>query len=358
MDTPPSRFVLRDLPLVPRLVIAAFLLSVGIGYFSALVQLHFQTAKPGEPLPGAQEAVDIYHGKAGMSQLERLLVADEHKPFNGSGSMRAAFTTYSAGWTNAISRKAKDMGLKPKDAADRAKAEQALRAEREGEIRVLLEWIRGGLSKEAYAKGFPLPAKLASQPLTESYVEEKNGVKQVSIVCILEDRCIRCHQEGKKTSASQAPLDTYEDVAAYAQTEGAPRGMSLTKLAQTTHVHLLGFSMLYGLTGLIFAFTSYPALLRAVLAPLPLIAQVVDISFWWLARTDPLFAHLIPVSGAVVAAGLGVHIVATLLNLFGKGGKAVVLALLLAGAAGAGYLYVEVIGPYLAREVGTVQPDK
>ena len=32
-----------------------------------------------------------------MSQFERLLVTDESKPFNGSGSMRAAFTTRSAG---------------------------------------------------------------------------------------------------------------------------------------------------------------------------------------------------------------------------------------------------------------------
>src|SRR5262245_40016052 len=40
-DTSP-RFVLRNLTLAPRLVIAIFLVSVGVGYFSALVQLHFQ----------------------------------------------------------------------------------------------------------------------------------------------------------------------------------------------------------------------------------------------------------------------------------------------------------------------------
>ena len=52
--TTTSRPVLRDLPLAARLVIATFLLSVGIGYFSALVQLHFQHAKPGSLLPDAE----------------------------------------------------------------------------------------------------------------------------------------------------------------------------------------------------------------------------------------------------------------------------------------------------------------
>ena len=78
----------------------------------------------------------------------------------------------------------------------------------------------------------------------------------------------------------------------------AARGMSLSKLAQTTHVHMLGFSMLYGLTGLLFAFTSYPVFVRVLIAPLPLLAQIIDISFWWLARLDepygPGFAAAIP----------------------------------------------------------------
>src|SRR5205807_2603605 len=62
MNDPSHRFVLRDLPLDARLVLAAFLFSVGIGYFSALVQLHFQAASPGQILPGPKESGAIYHG--------------------------------------------------------------------------------------------------------------------------------------------------------------------------------------------------------------------------------------------------------------------------------------------------------
>src|SRR3954449_12350055 len=86
-------FCLRDLPLPTRIVIGAFMICIGVGYFSGLVQLHFQHASPGNLLPGPDEAVGVYYGQVGAppaSQLERLL-ATEHGSFNGTGSMRPAF---------------------------------------------------------------------------------------------------------------------------------------------------------------------------------------------------------------------------------------------------------------------------
>src|SRR5438045_674224 len=101
--TPPC-WSLHDLSLPTRLVIALFLSSVGFGYLSAMVQLHFQGAAAGKPLPGPDEVVNIYYGddKGNISQLERLLMTDEHKPFGGSGSMRSALTTKSVGWKRSI----------------------------------------------------------------------------------------------------------------------------------------------------------------------------------------------------------------------------------------------------------------
>jgi hypothetical protein len=173
------------------------------------------------------------------------------------------------------------------------------------------------------------------------------------IKSILDARCARCHSENVGGAGAQYPLDKYEDIEPYTKAEG-PTGKSLRKLALSTHVHLLAFSILYSLTGLILAFSSYPGLLRVILCPLPLLAQLVDISFWWLARLDapvgPQFADLIRYSGAVVAVGLGLHIVLSLFNLFGVRGK-LVLVLLIAGAIGGGYVAKErVIDPYLAGE--------
>src|SRR5437870_3490109 len=48
-ETPETtrRLTLREAPLPVRLVLSLFLISTGIGYFSALVQLHFQHARSG-----------------------------------------------------------------------------------------------------------------------------------------------------------------------------------------------------------------------------------------------------------------------------------------------------------------------
>jgi hypothetical protein len=56
------RWTLRDLPLVGRMVVSVFLIAVGVGYFSALVQLHFQQAARGQLLPGPAEVTHAYHG--------------------------------------------------------------------------------------------------------------------------------------------------------------------------------------------------------------------------------------------------------------------------------------------------------
>src|SRR5438477_3707414 len=99
MGNTSTRMVLRDLPLAARLVLAAFLISVGIGYCAALVQLHFQHASPGSMLPTGDDAVRIFHGQTErpVSKIEAVLTADEDKPFTGSGQMRSAFTKRSQG---------------------------------------------------------------------------------------------------------------------------------------------------------------------------------------------------------------------------------------------------------------------
>ncbi len=110
----PPRLVLRDLPLSARVVLAAFMMSVGLGYFSALVNLHFQQATPGQPLPTGEDVVGNYHGRPGVSQMERLLTTPDTAPFNGQGSMWAAFTSQVVGLEAACeARLAKQSTTKP-----------------------------------------------------------------------------------------------------------------------------------------------------------------------------------------------------------------------------------------------------
>src|SRR5262245_9995782 len=97
-SSPDARWTLLDLPFAARLTLAVFLVSAVIGYFSALINLHFQSARPGEMLPDGEDAVTGYSGKEKASQLVRLLEAHPNLPFNGDGSMRAAFGSRAGGW--------------------------------------------------------------------------------------------------------------------------------------------------------------------------------------------------------------------------------------------------------------------
>jgi hypothetical protein len=355
--SPASRFRLRDLPMAARLVMAAFLISVGVGYFSALVQLHFKVASPGELLPTVDDTTTAYHGDVSQrSALERLITTDEKKSFNGKGSMRAAFFRESNGWEPALRKMAKKLEEEAKAKPDEATVERELRKEREVEIEGLLFWIRNGAKAAEYeadeisVNAGELPTALRSVKISNPFVESApNGDQTVHIKTVIKRRCVRCHTPTGDSSAADAPLSSVEEVHAYLRPERRG-GMGLARLAQTTHVHLLGFAMLYGLTGILFALTSYPGWVRLLVAPLPLIAQLIDICCWWLARVDPSYAHVITVTGGIVAAGLGIQIVFTTFNLFGRTGKGVLAVLLIVGAGG-GYVLVDrVIGPYLTEE--------
>jgi hypothetical protein len=353
-----GRLGLRHLPFVPRVVIAVYLISVGIGYFSALVQLHFQHASAGQPLPELKEVQDAYGTGTGIGQLQRLITADESRPFNGSGQMRAAFFAKSGGWKREIRERAKE------DKIPEAEAEKKLRTKRAVEPDAIVAWIQDGAKKDSYEDfKFVLPDSVVAGRLTDDstfFKKTDDGKWTANIKEIIDSRCVKCHAPGQRTAAGQIHLDEYEKVMDYvtpdtsAEGKGSGSGMSLTKLAQSTHVHLLGFSMLYGLTGFIFAFTSYPSWIRFIIAPLALLAQVGEISCWWLCRADKFFANGIMALGGIVAVSLGVQIILSLLNLFDIKGKIVVLLLLVAGGGAAGVMHTKFIEPHLQQEKTTM----
>ena len=99
--------------------------------------------------------------------------------------------------------------------------------------------------------------------------------------------------------------------------------------------------------------TSFPGVVRGVLGPVVLLAQVVDVGCWWLARVPhygPTFALAIMGTGAVVGLGLALQIVLSLLNMYGATGKLLILLLLLGGGAGVGYVGLRVVQPALDEE--------
>lgn len=367
------------MPAAGKIVVATLLLSIGIGFTSAIVNLHFQSANAGQPLPGPEETVSEFHGSKQYSQMERLLISNETKPFNGTGSMKSAFTSKRAGGIKrAIKEKRiyltelaeeqlkdnpKELAKEKLRIANDPEVENLVYQDIDGERIALLAWIKNGYKKEYYdnsqLQGYPLEGKLASLKISSSmvHITEDGSKRFANIEGIIESRCMRCHDSNAGGSAANFPLNTYEEFVDYCVPEKSS-AKSLEKLALSSHVHLLGFAMLYGITGFCLAMTGFPNFLKVIIAPSALIIQVLEISCWWFARMDapmgPIFASAIPVLGGLVALGLLSQILLSLWDMFEIGGRKFIILLLVVGAISAGIIGIKVVLPYLKEEAGQI----
>ena len=348
MSTAEEPWTLQRLPLATRMVLAAFLLAAGVGYLTALVQVHFQHAAPGNLLPGPADLERTYGGGGPPASTMARLLENAEGPMNGTGTMRPAFFAKSQDWDRLT------VTLPPEQF-------QKLLDQREGERLALLNWVRAGGPREDYDKDdHPLPLSFAVQEVTgEFLVQDANQKpivpKHVKIRTLITQRCVVCHNpKGPEEHARLFPLINYERLQPYCQVK-ADRSLSLPRLAQTTHVHMLSFAMLFGLTGLIFSLTRYPHWVRCVVALWPLVAQTADIANWWLARSDALFAMAIGITGLLVGLGLAVQILGGLWDLFDRAGRYVVAGIVLALVATTAVVKLAVVDPYLHQERSQAQ---
>lgn len=361
-----ARFTLRALPLPAKLVLTLFMLTVGLGYTSALVQMHFQhTEGDGSPMPGMKDVIEIFAGKSWVtreeaaslrkkSKFETLVTGSRDKW--GATSMTPAFFH-------------KDDAFRKAADANRGNAQliAKLESEREGERKIVELWsvLPDVQRKEAYEQDKFTPNADRPAAITKDFIHGGGIADGVKVKSIINARCVACHTEGG--DKGEFPLDTYEQISKYlVAPEGvkvpdgadgawcaSSRQISREKLAQSTHAHLLSFAMLFTLTGLVFSFTSWPAAMRFVLSPIVLLAQVADVSCWWLARIDGpgiYFAKAIMFTGAVVGCCLALQIVLSVFNMYGLKGKFALVLVFLAGAAGGGFVMNEYAKPFLDEE--------
>lgn len=358
-DTPPApRLTLRQLPLPAKLVLTTFLLAVGLGYSSAMIQLHMQHSdRDGTTLPTVENVVAVFAGKVYkkegderiVSHLEAIISGDPAGGINGANMAPAFFARDEANY----SKQAKDPAKKPK-----------LDLEREGERKAFVAWINAPpeVREQAYdGNHFALPKGLEKLVVTPAYLKQGQP-GTVHVRELIRDRCTRCHRPGGEKG--DVPLTTYAELEKYMPpTAVIPPGggyvdsgrlMSLEKLTQSTHAHLLSFAVLFSLTGLIFAYTGLPGIVRGTVGPIVLVAQVADISCWWLARLpEPYgvnFAKAIIGTGGVVGLGLAAHIVLSLFSMYGSLGKVVLLLLFAAAAGGGAAGWEKVVKPHLEAE--------
>jgi cytochrome c553 len=291
------------------------------------------------------------------SKFVALVTAPRTATFSGSGTMAPAFFEKSSDWNRARDTRAREAG--PADL-------QQVQAEREGEQTVAALWgeAAAAVRQKAYEEDkFALEADKAPKAITPRF---KNADGTFKVKALIEARCARCHKkDGDDSKAESFPLESYAHIEKYLAapiSESSKEGggwyrvqepIGIEKLTQSTHAHLLSFAVLFSLTGLIFAFSSYPSSFRCLLGPAVVIAVFADVALWWLARTcdqwGPYFAWAIIFAGGVTGTALALQIVLSLFNMYGAKGKVVVaLLLLLLGGAGT-LLFFKNIAPALTK---------
>jgi hypothetical protein len=145
---------------------------------------------------------------------------------------------------------------------------------------------------------------------------------------ILTDYCIECHNSDGGDAEDYSFADSAEAepdltlVMDYAEPEITKIEAEATtidlkptnekKLILITHQHILSIPVFTLLVGALFLMTGFGTGIKLVLGPLPMLAVMLDIGSWWLARYSEPFIYVIAASGAIFGAAYGLQILCVL----------------------------------------------
>ncbi|HVS27787.1 MAG TPA: hypothetical protein VHE58_10940 [Burkholderiales bacterium] len=228
-----SSHSLSTLPTPVRVLFTCFLLTIGIGYITALIYLYFVDVAP--------------HLKMGMNIIQGIAMKYHGTP--GGSRLEAALRG---------------------PMADRASP---------AEKQAIIGWIRSGSPAEGFA----------------------------SIRHTFENNCMACHSP--KSGLPVPPLTTFEEVRKFTEVD---TGTSVSQLARVSHIHLFGISIIFLLTGSIFALSEISPNLRILIIVVPYLAIWADIGAWWVTKYEPFFAWAVLIGGLLMGLALATQILISL----------------------------------------------
>ena len=171
-------------------------------------------------------------------------------------------------------------------------------------IHSLIGWLEEGAKEDGFVAGDPSPQQ------------------------VIKSQCIECHRADGgdmedlpfATNAEAEPEYTLVMAAAEPEFETHESGpqtvvlgpTNVKKLVQVTHVHILSMPVFTFFVGILFLVTGFSEKMKLVLAPLPMLAVLLDIGSWWLARFVEPFIYVIAASGALFGATYALQILCIL----------------------------------------------
>ena len=125
-----------------------------------------------------------------------------------------------------------------------------------------------------------------------------------AVAPIFKNNCMSCHNP--QVNRSLPSLASYDEIKKLVKTD---TGENIVSLARVSHIHLFGISLIFMVTGGIFALSTTPIWLRVVVVVIPYLTIIVDIGSWWLTKyLSPTFAYVVLISGGGMGLALAVQI--------------------------------------------------
>jgi len=110
---------------------------------------------------------------------------------------------------------------------------------------------------------------------------------------IFENNCVACHSADSGMGLPE--LTSFERIKKFANPD---TGASIPSLTRVSHIHLFGISFIFFFVGMIFVMAKMDSMiLKSVAVSMPFVAQLLDISSWWLTKFNPEFAWLVIIGG-------------------------------------------------------------
>ena len=144
----------------------------------------------------------------------------------------------------------------------------------------------------------------------------KRGANEADFATVkplFEKTCVACHST--KSGFPIPPLTSYEEVRKIAEVD---TGEGVGQLARVSHVHLFGISLIFLLTGGIFALSEVSVRPRVAILILPYVAIWADIGSWWMTKYLPIFSWVVLVGGGIMGLMLATQILVSLWEMWFK----------------------------------------
>lgn len=175
-------------------------------------------------------------------------------------------------------------------------------------IRSLIGWLEDGSQEATFVVGAPSPKDVIKSHCIECHHADGGDIKDVPFATTDE-------AEPEYTLVMKAATPEFETHQAGPQTVVlAPT--NLKKLVHITHAHILAIPVFTLLVGVLFLMTGFSERIKLVLAPLPMLAVLLDIGSWWLARLVEPFIYVIAASGAIFGAAYALQILCILASMW------------------------------------------